>query len=514
MAPSDPAADRLESESDSADKNFTSPSLQQRQELCNNLNKLREDTILCDVKLVTRIGKKEDEITNLRGQNSHNDPKKNTIAVSCHRLVLMSASPVLRRALTDRKVVSLDVSPIEPEALKLVVDFMYTGVCEINEHSARALLDISIEWCIPALTDMCTSHFRFLLSEENVVAFFEFLPENSGSELYHLSRNFIRGHFTNFVRKSEAFKQMSINKLCDVIKDDELNVASEDTVFQAVVSWARDHPKEDTTPLLNLVRFEFLSTSFICDEVAKHPLTQREDIQKKVLDATIVILKRSQNESSRPSMLTTGKKKHTSRHWSGKNDSSSEMASQRPKIVCLIGDDICQLQSGTWSPIMPIPMWMDKWGGTAVPYSSGFIIPRTSNTFTGWQIYLIDLTKKWHICLPVFPIIINSAGIIWKDDYLYVIGGSVPEGFGFVKTNKVFHLKIDGYKNRWMELPSLPAPVTQPVVLAVDEKIYVIGGIDVDKQPARGVYTYSIKTKTWKSHQKVCFITIRLVRQG
>jgi kelch-like protein 10 len=49
--------------------------------------------------------------------------------------------------------------------------------------------------------------------------------------------NLIRTNFTEISRKSEEFLQLELEQLIVILNSDELNVKSEEAVFNAVIRW-------------------------------------------------------------------------------------------------------------------------------------------------------------------------------------------------------------------------------------------------------------------------------------
>lgn len=85
-------------------------------------------------------------------------------------------------------------------------------------------------------------------------------------DLEEKGRRYVREHFEQVVNESNEFLDLSVVDLTDIIKDDELNVKTEEVVFQAVQKWI-DHDEPNRKiylyDLLNCIRLATLPQTFI-----------------------------------------------------------------------------------------------------------------------------------------------------------------------------------------------------------------------------------------------------------
>lgn len=63
-------------------------------------------------------------------------------------------------------------------------------------------------------------------------------------------------HYFCKVSKSDEFLGLSTNELLDIVRSDELNVASEETIFEAAMRWIK-HDEISRSLLLPKVRYMF-----------------------------------------------------------------------------------------------------------------------------------------------------------------------------------------------------------------------------------------------------------------
>jgi Kelch motif len=92
---------------------------------------------------------------------------------------------------------------------------------------------------------------------------------------------------------------------------------------------------------------------------------------------------------------------------------------------------------------------------------------------------------KWE-SLPNIPIPLLAPGVAVINERIFIIGGSTIENGAQAVSNKVFVYNVK--KNNWELASSLPKGIQFAGVTCFDNKIYIIGGCDVDFNAFNSVY--------------------------
>ncbi|CAF4599511.1 unnamed protein product, partial [Rotaria socialis] len=150
--------------------------------LLENLNLLRKQKELCDVILIV-------------GQNK----------TPAQRAILSACSPYLRAMFTGELAESrqpeIIIRDIEEYAMELLIEYCYTSRIVVDEKKMFK--------CIRAFADT-----------------------HSCRELLRVADHYAQQHFID-VKESEEFLFLPIHQLIDIISSDELNMTSEEDVFNA-----------------------------------------------------------------------------------------------------------------------------------------------------------------------------------------------------------------------------------------------------------------------------------------
>ena len=194
------------------DKAFT-------EELVNKLNELRKDNTLCDVTL------------QIEGQN-----------FSAHRCVLLAASPYFRSLFTsgfkENKDSVIVLQDTKPAVLSEALRFIYTGEALVNATNAHDLVKIGDYLLIPRLKMKVSKYLEECIDVTNCLALESFADQFGGESLKQAASEFKLKNFISVV-KTEDFKTLNFDKVKEMISSDEIIVAREEDVYEAIVSWVK-----------------------------------------------------------------------------------------------------------------------------------------------------------------------------------------------------------------------------------------------------------------------------------
>lgn len=109
----------------------------------------------------------------------------------------------------------------------------------------------------------------------------------------------------------------------------------------------------------------------------------------------------------------------------------------------------------------------------------------------------LDLETGLYRELPALPEALRTLGLAAIDDDLYVFGGLIG---GTVYSSNLYRLRPGG--QAWESLPGAPITYSGPVV-AVGKKLYTIGGYN--GQSMHSVMVYDVEKATWQRHKDLPF---------
>ena len=237
-----------------------------KDELLQKLNELRETNILCDT------------IIRAQGQD-----------FPAHKCVLSAASPYFRgmfsNDLKEKESNLVELQDIKSSTLSDVLRYIYTGRTQIDSSNAKDLVMTADYLIIPRLKTRATLFLEGTLNASNCLAFESFASRYNCEALKTAAAACKIEHFVD-VSRSEDFRLLDVEKVKELICMDEINVAGEEEVYEALMSWIKhDLPcREFLLPnLLKCVRLFSISKyelQNILDEelVSKDPVCMKEVI--------------------------------------------------------------------------------------------------------------------------------------------------------------------------------------------------------------------------------------------
>ena len=186
-----------------------------------------------------------------------------------HRIVLAGASPYLRAMFTNGMLESgmrdIKLQGIDANVMDTLLDFCYTGVVDVTVDNVQALLSASTLLNLPNLRNVCCGFFQAHLDATNCLGIRALADLYSCVELENAAYRFICQRFLD-VTKSDEFVQLPKQAIQDLLREDLLEVRSEDQIFEAVESWILNdfsHRRDFAVELLSNVRLPLVSLEYL-----------------------------------------------------------------------------------------------------------------------------------------------------------------------------------------------------------------------------------------------------------
>lgn len=142
--------------------------------------------------------------------------------------------------LQEKKQKEITLHEIHENELKMLIDFFYTGIIDINERNVYDLLDTASRIEVTLVEDTCA---RFLWDNLNVSnCLMTWTLTESFANLKALTekaKKFVEEKFVEIVATEHVFLLLDPSFLTTLLRSDALNVYSEEEVFNALSKWVR-----------------------------------------------------------------------------------------------------------------------------------------------------------------------------------------------------------------------------------------------------------------------------------
>ncbi|XP_070613361.1 kelch-like protein 2 isoform X2 [Erythrolamprus reginae] len=230
------------------------------------LNELRSQNLLCDVTIVA-----ED------------------MEIAAHRIVLAACSPYFHAMFTgemsESQAKKVRINQVDGWTLKMLIEYIYTGKFTVTEENVQVLLPAASLLQLQVIKKSCSDFLETQLHPINCLGILAFADMHACTELLNKANTYAEQYFTEIVQ-GEEFLSLGVEYVCSLISSDKLTVASEEKVFEAVITWVnydKDVRQELMARLMEHVRLPLLSKEYLVQRVAEEMLVKNSSACKDYL---------------------------------------------------------------------------------------------------------------------------------------------------------------------------------------------------------------------------------------
>jgi len=430
------------------------------------INVLRKHRELCDVVLIVANKK-----------------------IFAHRVILSACSPYFHAMFTgelaESRQTEVTIRDIDEAAMELLIDFCYTSKITVEENNVQTLLPAACLLQLQEIQDTCCEFLKRQLDPSNCLGIRAFADTHACRDLLRIADKFTQNNFQE-VMDSEEFLLLPPNQLVDIIASDELNVRTEEQVFNAVMSWVRYNAAERRPHLAAVVqhvRLPLLSPKFLVGTVSTDILIKADDSCRDLVDEAKNYLLLPQE---RPLMQ------------------GPRTRSRKPvrcgEVLFAVGgwcsgDAIASVerydpQANEWR--MVAPMSKRRCGvGVAVLNDLLFAVGGHDG-----QSYLNSIerydpqTNQWSSDVALTSTCRTSVGVAVLDGFMYAVGGQ--DGVSCLNVVE----RYDPQANKWQKVSSMSTRRLGVAVAVLGGLLYAIGGSD-GTSPLNTVERYDPRANRW-----------------
>ncbi|XP_059245581.1 kelch-like protein 18 isoform X3 [Mustela nigripes] len=332
---------------------------------------------------------------------------------------------------------------MDPSALEALINFAYNGHLAIDQQNVQSLLMGASFLQLQSIKDACCTFLRERLHPKNCLGVRQFAETMMCAVLYDAANSFIHQHFVE-VSMSEEFLALPLEDVLELVSRDELNVKSEEQVFEAALAWVR-YDREQRGPclpeLLSNIRLPLCRPQFLSDRV------QQDDLVRCC---------------------------HKCRDLVDEAKDYHLMPERRPHLPAFRTRPRCCTSI------------------TGLIYAVGGL-NSAANFYAGDSLNVVEvfdpIANRWEKCHPMTTAR-SRVGVAVVNGLLYAIGGY--DGQLRLSTVEVYNPETD----TWTRVRSMNSKRSAMGTVVLDGQIYVCGGYDGNSSLS-SVETYSPETDKW-----------------
>ncbi|NXG93899.1 KLHL4 protein, partial [Stercorarius parasiticus] len=387
--------------------------------------------------------------------------------IPAHRLVLSAVSDYFAAMFTndvrEAKQEEIKMEGVDPDALKALVHYAYTGILELKEDTIESLLAAACLLQLSQVIEVCCNFLMKQLHPSNCLGIRSFGDAQGCTELLKVAHTYTMDHFTEVI-KNQEFLLLPANEIAKLLSSDDINVPDEEAIFQALMMWVRhdlQNRQRDLGMLLSYIRLPLLPPQLLADLENSPMFADDLECQKLLMEAMKYHLlpeRRSMMQSPRtkPRKSTVGALYAVGGMDATKGTTTIEKY---------------DLRTNSWIQIGTMNGRRLQFG-VAVIDNKLYIVGgrdglKTSNTVECFN----PVTKVWTI-MPPMSTHRHGLGVAMLEGPMYAVGGH--DGWSYLNTVE----RWDPQARQWNYVASMSTPRSTVGVAALNSKLYAVGGRD------------------------------------
>ncbi|XP_077978954.1 kelch-like protein 3 [Glandiceps talaboti] len=234
--------------------------------LLEKIDLQRSNMMFCDV--VVRAGKQDFQV---------------------HRNVLAASSPYFEAmfcsGLCESKQTVVTVTCTSPSAIGQILDYMYTGIININHDNVEDVIAGADHLLMPVLKAHCADYLQNNIDNTNCLGFRELADIYCLDDLIDAANSIIRRNFEDVINAEEVLNH-SIEGVIALVSDPEIILSNESCIFELVVRWVKyDYAtrKNYLPRLISIVRLLQLDHNYLKERVERERIIAESPQCKEII---------------------------------------------------------------------------------------------------------------------------------------------------------------------------------------------------------------------------------------
>ncbi|XP_076181587.1 kelch-like protein 10 isoform X1 [Ptiloglossa arizonensis] len=392
-----------------------------------------------------------------------------------HRAILSACSPYFRALFTttlhSREKTDVLLPGVSSNMMNLLLEYAYLRSINVNNENVCQLLVTADYLNILGVLDLCCEFLKKNLAPENCITVMRFAREHFCKGLENSAYRYVMRYFVQVAHRSDEILDLPVEELTSLIGADELNVKSEDTVWELALKWIDFDPqsrKNFIVDLMKNIRLGLLDTQFFLENVKDHPYVTGNDACRPIIIETLKFLYDLEIITQKDGEIPTPKiARPRVPHeilfaiggWSGRSPTNFI--------------ETYDTRADRWVKVEEVdPIGPRAYHGTAVVGSNIFVI----GGFDGADYFnscrcFNAVTKVWREVAPM-----NArrcyVSVAVLNDLIYAMGGY--DGYYRQSTAERYNYKT----NQWSLIAPMICQRSDASATTLNDKIYITGGFN------------------------------------
>jgi kelch-like protein 1/4/5 len=202
--------------------------------------------------------------------------------IPAHRLVLSANckyfAAMFTNTLRETLQNEIELKEVNGDALWILILYFYTGTIDLLEDNVETLLATASLLQLDYVVEACCQFLSKQLHPSNCLGIRRYADIHCCSNLLKTANTYSNDHFMEVI-KNQEFLMLSAEDVATLLQSDDLNVSSEESVYDALIKWLEydlKNRKQEASRLLAYVKLPLLSPAFLTDHVENNDMFQEQ----------------------------------------------------------------------------------------------------------------------------------------------------------------------------------------------------------------------------------------------
>nr|CAH7722298.1 unnamed protein product [Callosobruchus chinensis] len=177
--------------------------------------------------------------------------------------------------------------------LQELLVYVYLRNLDITEENVYTLLITADYLSILGVIHLCSKYLEDNLGPTNCIGVLRFARNHFCRDLAKNTWRYIMRSFAQISTESNEILSLSLAEIQEIINADDLNVKSEETVWETILRWIdydTDARKKYIVALMKCIRLGLLDTQFFLERVKEHPYVSGSEESRPMIIETLKFL--------------------------------------------------------------------------------------------------------------------------------------------------------------------------------------------------------------------------------
>ncbi|XP_066145529.1 kelch-like protein 10 [Euwallacea fornicatus] len=217
--------------------------------------------------------------------------------IPVHRAILCACSAYFRALFTttlhNKEKNQVHLPGVSSDMLRTLLVYVYLRKLNLDDDNVYSILIAADYLSILGALELCCKYLETILKPANSISILTFARSHFCRDLAVICWTYIMKNFGQIAAQSNEILSLSLRELQEIINADDLNVKSEETVWEMILRWidfSTEERKGHIVDLMKCIRLGLLDTQFFLEKVKDHPYVTGCEASRPMIIDTLKFL--------------------------------------------------------------------------------------------------------------------------------------------------------------------------------------------------------------------------------